>query len=74
MLTLKLTTIGDAVGVVLPEEILERLRVANGDSLSVLETPRGIELMPYDPEFVAQMAVADRVMRDDEDALHKLAG
>jgi putative addiction module antidote len=74
MLTLKITTVGNSVGVVLPKEILERLRVEKGDSLYVLETPRGIELTPYDPEFVAQMEVAERVMREDRDALKKLAG
>jgi len=39
----------------------------------VLETPRGIELSPYDPEFVAQMEEAEHVMRDDRDVLRKLA-
>jgi putative addiction module antidote len=74
MVTLKVTTVGNSVGVVLPKEILERLRVARGDTLYLLETPRGIELTPYDPEFAAQMEVAERVMREDRDALKKLAG
>jgi putative addiction module antidote len=53
MTTLKLTTIGNSTGVVLPREILERLRVEKGDILYVLETPQGIELTPYEPEFAA---------------------
>ena len=73
MLTLKVTTVGNSAGVVLPREILERLRVGKGDTLYVLETPRGIELTPYDPEFAAQMEVAERVMREDRDALRELA-
>jgi putative addiction module antidote len=71
--TLKLTAIGNSVGVVLPREILQRLRVGKGDSLYVLETPGGIELTPYDPEFAAQMELAEQVMREDRDALKKLA-
>jgi putative addiction module antidote len=73
MTTLKLTTVGNSTGVVLPKEILERLRVEKGDSLYVLETPRGIELTPYNPEFAAQMEAAEQVMREDRDALRKLA-
>ena len=71
--SLKLTTIGNSTGVVLPKEILERLRVVRGDSLYVVETPEGIELTPYNPEFAGQMEVAQRVMRQDRDALRKLA-
>jgi putative addiction module antidote len=74
MTTLKLTTIGNSTGVVLPKEILQRLRVDRGDTLYVIETPHGIELTPYDPEFASQMEVAERVMREDRDVLRKLAG
>lgn len=73
MKTLKVTTIGNSTGVVLPKEILQRLRVEKGDSLYVLETPHGIELVPYDPDFAAQAEVAERVMREDRDVLKKLA-
>ncbi len=71
--TLKITTVGNSVGIVLPREILERLRVQKGDTLYALETPNGIELTPYDPEFVEQMQIAKKVMREDRDVLRKLA-
>jgi len=71
--TLKVTTVGNSAGVVLPKEMLERLRVEKGDSLYAIETPNGIELTPYDPKFAAQMDIAERVMREDRDALRKLA-
>jgi putative addiction module antidote len=73
MVTLKLTTVGNSVGVILPKEILQRLRVQKGDTLYVLETTGGIELTPYDPEFALQMDLAEQVMREDRDALKKLA-
>jgi putative addiction module antidote len=73
MMTLKLTTVGNSVGVILPKEILQRLRVQKGDTLYVLETTGGIELTPYDPEFALQMDLAEQVMREDRDALKKLA-
>ena len=70
---LKVTTVGNSVGVVLPKDILAKLRVSKGDRLHVTETKDGIELVPFDPEFAEQMAVAERVMREDRDTLRKLA-
>jgi putative addiction module antidote len=73
MAVLKVTTVGNSVGVILPKELLERLRVGKGDSLYVIETKQGIELTPYNPEFARQIEAAERVMREDRDALRKLA-
>lgn len=70
---LRVTTVGNSVGVVLPRHLLERLRVDKGDTLFVLETPTGIELTAYDPEFAEQMSIAEQVMREDRDVLRKLA-
>lgn len=70
---LRLTTVGNSTGVVLPRDLLEKLRVDRGDELFVLETPDGIRLTPYDPEFDRQMDVAEKVMREDRDLLRKLA-
>ena len=70
---LKVTTIGNSVGVILPKEILERLRVKRGDSLYVIETKNGIELTSYHSEFARQVETAEQVMREDRDALRKLA-
>ncbi len=73
MITVKVTTVGNSTGVVLPKELLQHLRVGKGDRLYAIETPGGIQLTPYDPEFVAQVGVAEEVMREDRDALKKLA-
>ena len=73
MSTLKVTTVGNSTGVVLPKEILQHLHVDRGDTLYVLETPNGIELTPYNPEFAVQMELAEQVMREDRDVLKKLA-
>jgi putative addiction module antidote len=70
---LKITTVGNSVGIVLPKDNLERLHLQKGDTLHVIETPNGIELTPYDPEFAEQMAVAEQVMRENRDVLRKLA-
>lgn len=70
---LEIITVGDSAGVILPLEILERLRVKKGDTVYVIETPNGIELTPYDPEFDEEMLIAKRVMREDWEVLRKLA-
>ncbi len=71
--TLKITTVGNSIGIVLPKEMLEKLRVQKGDTLFAVETPNGIELTAYNPEFAEQMNIAEQVMREDRDALRKLA-
>jgi len=70
---LKITTIGNSVGVVLPRELLSLLRVEKGDTLYVTELADGIKLAPFDPEFAAKMEVAEGVMRRRRDVLRKLA-
>ena len=70
---LKIIAVGNSAGVLLPKELLARLRVEKGESLYVAETPDGIKLMPHDPALAAQMEVAERVMRKRRNLLRKLA-
>lgn len=69
----KITTVGSSVGIVLPKEILSRLRVEKGDSLYITETPDGVQLTPYDEKFAQVLKAADKVMRENRDVLRKLA-
>ncbi len=73
MTTIKIRSIGNSLGVVLPKEMIARLRVAKGDILFVQETVDGIRLTPYNPEFQQQMEIAKMVMREDRDALRALS-
>ncbi|MBB5862978.1 AbrB/MazE/SpoVT family DNA-binding domain-containing protein [Xanthomonas sp. 3058] len=70
---LKITAIGNSAGVILPKELLARLRLGKGDELYALETPDGIKLTVFDPTLAAQMEVAEQVMRNRRALLHKLA-
>lgn len=69
---LKITTVGNSAGVILPKELLTRLRVEKGDELYALETPDGIRLTTYDPTLAKQMEVAEKVMRKRRTLLRKL--
>lgn len=70
---LKITTIGNSAGVILPRDLLARLRLQKGDELYALETPDGIRLTTYDAELAAQMDVAEQVLREDRLVLRTLA-
>ena len=69
----KVTTVGSSTGIVLPKEILERLQIEKGDILYVFETPGGVQLTPYQPEFAKTVEAGRRVMRKYRNTLRKLA-
>jgi len=71
--TIKITAIGNSAGIILPKEILEKLRISKGDTLTISETPDGIQLSPYDDDFASAMELAEEIMREDRDVLRKLA-
>ena len=70
---LKITKVGNSAGVVLPKELLAKLRAGLGDTLYVSETPDGVRVTASNPDFEAKMALAEQIMRDDRDILRALA-
>jgi putative addiction module antidote len=70
---LKITTVGSSAGIVLPKEFLSHMNVQKGDSLYITKTQDGIQLVPYEESFAAQMDAAREVMRENRDVLRKLA-
>ncbi|MDE2345950.1 MAG: AbrB/MazE/SpoVT family DNA-binding domain-containing protein [Gammaproteobacteria bacterium] len=70
---LKITAIGNSAGVILPKELLARLRLEKGDELFAAELPDRIKLMRFDPELAEQMKVAEDIMRKDRSVLRKLS-
>ncbi len=73
MSTLKLTQIGNSVGVILPKEILARLKLTKGDSVFVTDAANGVMLTPYSPDFETQMTAARGVMKRRRNVLRELA-
>jgi putative addiction module antidote len=70
---LKLTQIGNSVGVILPKEALARLRLERGQSVFLTETPDGYALTPYDPTLEEQIQAGREFMREFRDTFHQLA-
>lgn len=71
--TTKIIAIGNSAGIILPKETLARLNVQKGDTVYIAQGPQGIRLLPFDPEFAAQMEAAREVMRENRDVLQRLA-
>lgn len=74
MLTFKITAMGASAGLILPQEAMARMKVQEGDTLCLTESPDGgYRLTPHDPDFERQMALAEEIMDEDRDILHALA-
>jgi putative addiction module antidote len=73
MVVLKLTAMGTSTGVVIPKEMLGRLKVGKGDTLFAVETPSGYLLTPYDPDIEEQLALGREFMGTFRDTLRALA-
>jgi putative addiction module antidote len=71
---LQIRKIGNSVGLILPKDLLARLRLKEGDKLHIVEqTDRGLKLSPYDPKHAKAMEIARRAFRTYADTLKALA-
>ena len=73
MFALKLTQIGNSVGVILPKEALARMKLEKGDMVFMTDTPEGYQLAPYNPDVAEQIEAGREFMRDFRDTFHALA-
>ena len=73
MLKVKVTAIGNSMGILLPKEALGKMKVAKGDTLYLVEGPEGYSLTPYQDDFGSQIKIAEKVMKKYRNALHELA-
>ena len=61
---LQIKKVGNSLGLVLPKELLARLKLKEGDKFHIVEqTERGIKLSPYDPKHAEAMEFARRSFR-----------
>ncbi|MCU0572928.1 MAG: AbrB/MazE/SpoVT family DNA-binding domain-containing protein [Syntrophobacteraceae bacterium] len=74
MQTLKIRKVGNSLGLVLPKEVVARLKVEEGDTVYLTDAQDGYRITPLDPDFARQMATAEAIMREDRDVLRELAG
>jgi putative addiction module antidote len=71
---LEVKKIGNSTGLILPKELMSRLKLAQGDWVHVTESSDGsVRLTPYDPTFSKGMEIAERAMKTYRNALAELA-
>ena len=70
---LKLRAVGTSTGLVLPKEMLTRMKVRKDDQIFVVETPDGYLLTPYDPEVDRQLEKGRKVMARYRETFRALA-
>jgi putative addiction module antidote len=74
MVPLKIRKFGNSLGVVLPKEVIQRLRTGDGEQVFLIEAGDGdYRLTPYDPGFEKKMKKAEEIMSRYRNTLHALA-
>ena len=71
--TMTIRQIGDSLEGTFPKEVMERLKVGDGDTLYILEREDGILLTPHDPKFDRVMEAYDDVSKRYSNTLRELA-
>jgi len=74
MIALKVTQIGNSVGVVLPKDALIELGVEKGATLYLTRAPDGsMRVSPYDDNVQMQIALGEKLMDEHRDVFRALA-
>jgi putative addiction module antidote len=73
MLKVKVTSVGNSMGILLPKEALRKMKATKGDTLYLVEGPDGYRLTPYQQDFGKQIEVAETIMKRYKNTLHELA-
>lgn len=73
MHSLKVTQIGNSLGVILPREVLARLKLQKGDVVHLTESPDGVVMTPYDPQLDEQLRLGREFMHEFRDTFRQLA-
>jgi len=73
MHTTKITKVGNSSAVIIPKEIMDRLNLRQGDPLYLDTDKQTIRVSACDPNFAADMELAEAIMHQDREVLNKLA-
>src|SRR5262249_13672781 len=74
MVALKIRKVGNSLGLVLPKEVISRLRTGEGEDVFLIEGPNNTyRITPFDPAFEKKMEKAEEIMARYRNTLHVLA-
>ena len=72
-ITITLRKIGNSLGLILPKEAAQMLNAEEGAQLTITQSPDGLRITSYDPEFEKKMKAADSLMSRYKNSLKELA-
>lgn len=70
---LKIRKIGNSMGLILPKEVVDQLRVGEDDTVHYVVDSDGLHVTPFDPDFDAAMEAFEQTRRKYRNALRALA-
>ena len=70
---IKINRIGNSAGTTIPKEMLDRHNLSVGDTAFLIDTPNGILIAPYDPNFEEAMRSYEKMSKKYRDTLRRLA-
>ena len=73
MLKVKITTVGNSMGILLPKEALRKMKASKGDTLYLVENQDGYSLTPYQQDFESQIEATEDIMKRYKNTLRELA-
>lgn len=73
MTSLKLRKFGNSIGVILPKELLARLKVDEGDVIHITESTDGYRISSFDPSFEETMKAFEDTYGQYRNAFKELA-
>ena len=72
MWTIKFRKVGNSLGATFPKEVVDRLRVKEGESVFLTENPGGYQMSAYDPEFAAALESFSKIRKRYRNAMREL--
>lgn len=73
MYTIQIHKIGDSLGITLPQEVLQQLKLGEGDNVFLTETADGIQITAHEPVFEKAMQIYRQGSDKYRNALRELA-
>jgi putative addiction module antidote len=73
MQALKVTQVGNSLGIILPKEVLARLKVGKGDQLFFTDAPDGMRVTPYSTSTEDQLKAGRQFMHEYRETFRELA-
>ncbi|MGJ3495635.1 putative addiction module antidote (plasmid) [Piscirickettsia salmonis] len=73
MSKLKIRKIGNSLGSIFPQDVMDHLGASPGDEFIYVKKENGIEIIKYDDEAIQQMQAFDKIQKQYKNVFKALA-